>query len=304
MKMKTTTWLAAILVTAALAAPQPPQRTFATPADAAATLAQAVRDKNVDLLVEVVGPASRDWLFSGDKVADTADWRRFVTAYDQKHEIVMQGDAKAVLNVGVDAWPFPAPLVRKAAQWQFDAEAGREEILNRRVGRNELDTVQTLLAVVDAQREYALSDADHNGLTDYAGRFKSTPGKKDGLYWPTKAGEPPSPLGPLVADAVREGYGDVAKAGQPSPYHGYYYRILTAQGKAARGGAFDYLVNGKLFGGFAAVAYPAKYGVSGVVTFIVNHGGIVYQKDLGSASSTAAEKMKAFDPGEGWKEVK
>ena len=303
--MNTTKWLAATFVTAALAAPQPvAQRTFTTPADAAATLVQAVRDKNVNLLVEVVGPESRDWLFSGDKVADGADWGRFVAAYDKKHEIVMQGDAKAMLNVGADVWPFPAPLVSKSGQWHFDAEAGREEILNRRVGRNELDTIQTLLAIVDAQREYAITDADHSGLTDYASRFKSLPGKKDGLYWPTKEGEPPSPLGLLVANAVREGYEGIEKPGQSTPYHGYYYRMLTAQGKAARGGAYNYLVNGKLFGGFAAVAYPATYGVSGVETYIVNHVGVVYQKDLGSASGAAAQKMKLFDPGEGWKEVR
>jgi hypothetical protein len=176
-------------------------------------------------------------------------------------------------------------------------------VLNRRVGRNELDTVQALLAVVDAQREYAANDADGNGLNDYASKFRSSPNKKDGLYWPTKAGEPPSPLGPLVALAVREGYGGTSKSTAQHPFHGYYYHLLTGQGKDAPGGAFDYVVNGKLFGGFGVVAWPASYGVSGVKTFVVNHDGVVYAKDLGPQSHNDAVMMKRFNPDKTWTKV-
>jgi hypothetical protein len=276
------------------------QRTFATPEDAVKALVDAVRSKNVNGMLEVIGPKSKNWLFSGDKVSDAADWNKFLAAYDKKNGISMQGDAKAILNAGDDDWPFPAPLIKKAGKWAFDADAGREEVINRRVGHDELGTIQTMLAIVDAQREYASSDANGDGLADYARRFMSSPGKKDGLYWPSKEGEAESPLGPLVAKAVREGYGDKTKTGKPEAYHGYYYRMLTAQGKDAPGGAFDYMVNGKLFGGFAVVAYPASYGNSGVKTFIVNHDGIVYEKDLGPASAAEAKKMRLFNPGKGW----
>jgi hypothetical protein len=241
------------------------------------------------------------WLSSGDKVADAAERQRFLDAYDRKNSIRMEGDSKAVIEAGDGDWSFPAPLVKRGDRWVFDAEAGREEVLNRRVGRNELDTVQTLLAIVDAQREYAASDPDRNGINDYATKFRSSPGKKDGLYWPTKPGEPQSPLGPLVAQAVKEGYAGAAKSG-PAAYHGYYYRLLTAQGKAAPGGAFNYVVNGRLFGGFAVVAWPASYGNSGVKSFLVNHEGIVYEKDLGPTSAATAAKMNLFDPSD-WKKV-
>jgi hypothetical protein len=205
-----------------------------------------------------------------------------------------------MLAAGEGDWTFPAPLVRKGDKWSFDTESGHQEFLNRRVGRNELDTMQTLLAIVDAQREYASTDADGNGLADYAARFASSPGKKDGLYWPTQNGEPQSPLGPLVAKAVLEGYRGKAKAGTPQPYHGYIYRMLTAQGKNAKGGAFNYLVRGKMFGGFAVLAYPASYGNSGVKTFMVNHDGVLYERDLGPSTAAQAAKIKLFDPGAGW----
>jgi hypothetical protein len=276
------------------------QRTFASPQDAARALVDAVRAEDVNAMLSVMGSTSKRWLVSGDRVSDAAEWKRFLAAYDKKNSIAMQGEAKAVLSAGDDDWTFPAPLVRKAGQWSFDAQAGQEEVLNRRIGRNELDTIQTLLAIVDAQREYASADADGNGINDYAARFKSSAGKRDGLYWPARQGAPASPLGPLVARAVREGYGGDGKAGQPRPYHGYYYRILTGQGKDARGGAFDYLVKGKMFGGFAVLAYPSSYGNSGVKTFIVNHDGVVYEKDLGPRSAAEVAKMTRFNPGKGW----
>jgi len=276
------------------------QRTFATPEDAVKALVDAVRAKNVNGMLEVIGPKSKSWLFSGDKVSDVAEWSRFLAAYDMKSGITMQGDSKAVLSAGDDEWTFPAPLIKKAGKWRFDTEAGHEEVINRRVGRNELDTIQSMLAIVDAQREYASHDANGDGLADYASRFMSSSGKKDGLYWPTKQGEPASPLGQLAAKAVREGYGGKAKTGKAVAYHGYYYRMLTAQGKDAPGGAFDYMVKGKLFGGFAVVAYPAKYGVSGIMTFLVNHDGVVYQKDLGKSTESVALGMRRFNPYPGW----
>ena len=285
---------------ASTAAKAPAQKQFATPEDAVKALVDAVRAEDANGMLAVIGPKSRSWLFTGDKVADRAEWKKFLAAYDVKNSVTKEGDAKAILGVGDDNWTFPAPLVHTADKWAFDADAGREEIINRRVGRNELDTMQTLLAIVDAQREYALNDADGNGLADYAARFASTPGKKDGLYWPTKNGEPPSPLGPLVAKAVREGYSGKGSASQPQPYHGYIYRMLTAQGKDAPGGAFDYLVRGKMFGGFAVLAYPASYGTSGVKSFVVNHEGVVYEGDFGPTTAAQAAKVKLFNPGPGW----
>jgi hypothetical protein len=275
------------------------QRTFATPEEAVKALVDAVRAANVAGMLEVIGPKSKSWIFTGDKVSDAAEWKTFLEGYDKKNAVTKEGDAKAVLVVG-DDWPFPAPIVKKGDRWSFDADAGREEVMNRRVGRNELDTIQTMLAIVDAQREYATKDADGNGYTDYALRFRSSPGKKDGLYWPTKAGEPSSPLGPVIAQAVREGYGKAASADKPVPYNGYNYRMLTSQGKDAPGGAYDYMVKGKLFGGFAVVAYPASYGNSGVKTFIVNHDGVVYEKDLGRGTADVAGKLKSFNPDKSW----
>jgi hypothetical protein len=283
------------------------QKTFGSPEEAASALIAAVRAKSVPDLLAVVGPTSGEWLFSGDTVSDANDWSRFLAAYDQKNGFEKSGD-KAILVVGGDTWPFPAPLVQKAGKWTFDAAAGREEIINRRIGRNELDTMQALLAVVDAQREYAASDADGNGFADYARRFRSSPGKKDGLYWPTEGNAPQSPLGPLVAVASREGYGKQAKNapakdGQQAPFHGYYYRIMTSQGKDAAGGAYDYIVGNKLLGGFAVVAWPASYRNSGVMTFIVNHDGVVYEKDLGPQTASIAAGMTRYNPDSTWRKA-
>src|SRR5512139_1933436 len=277
------------------------QRTFASPEEAAKALFEAVKAADPKALIEIVGPKSKSWIFSGDNVKDAEDWKRFAAAYEEKNAIVKEGDAKAVLNVGKDDYPFAAPIVKRGDKWAFDAEAGREEATNRRVGRNELDTIQAMLALVDAQREYATMDADGNGLADYAARFVSSPGKKDGLYWPTKEGQPQSPLGPLAAKAVAEGYGRKVGSGKPEPFHGYFFRMLKGQGANAAGGKYDYEVKGRMLGGFAAVAWPAKYGVSGVTTFVVNHDGVVFEKDLGPNTASVANKMTRFDPDKTWK---
>ena len=288
----------------AAAKPAAKQRTFASPEEAATALVDAVKAKDVDGLLAVVGPDSRSWLFSGDKVADANDWNMFVQAYDARRNVKKEGDAKAILEVGADDWPFPAPLVKKGSAWAFDATAGREELINRRVGRNELDTIQTMLAIVDAQREYAASDADGNGFADYATRFLSTKGKKDGLYWPDESGKPQSPLGPLIATASAEGYGKKKAAdGQRPSYHGYHYKLITSQGKDAPGGAYDYMVKGKLLGGFAVVAWPSSYRNSGVTTFIVNHDGVVYEKDLGPQTDAVASGMAKFNPDKTWRKA-
>ena len=285
------------------AKPAAKQRTFASPEEASKALADAVRAASVDDLLAVVGPDAKSWLFSGDNVADRNDWKAFLEAYDRKNALEKPGDSLATLVVGNDAWPFPAPIVKKGATWTFDTKAGREEAVNRRVGRNELDAIQTLLAAVDAQREYAAGDLDGNGYADYAKRFRSTPGKKDGLYWPSEAGKAQSPLGELFAVASREGYGKQAQGGGPRPYHGYHYKLLTAQGKNAPGGAYNYMVGDKLLGGFGIVAYPASYGLSGVMTFVVNHEGVVHEKDLGAQTASVAGAMTRYDPDKTWKKA-
>lgn len=285
--------LSALALGAFAATPAPAQqRTFASADEAVAALAEAVRSGDPAKVLAVVGPSSKSWLFTGDDVSDRADWKRFLDGYDKKKSVAAQGD-KATLSVGDDDWPFPAPIVKKNGKWAFDANEGKEEVINRRVGRNELDTIQVLLAIVDAQREYAQA---HDGA--YAKLFRSTAGKQDGLYYATKAGEKPSPLGELAAQASREGYG--GKGGKPEPFHGYHYKILTSQGKSAQGGAYDYVANGRMIGGFAVLAYPSNYGLSGVKTFIVNHDGVVYEKDLGKGTADAAAKITKFDPAKGW----
>jgi hypothetical protein len=273
-----------------------PQQVFAAPEEAVRALADALRNHDHPAILAVVGAGAGQWLFSGDPVADRAEGEKFLAAYDRQHAVKPLADDRAQLLVGDDDWPFPAPLVRKGNGWVFDSAAGKEEITNRRIGRNELDTIQTLLAIVDAQREYAMSDPDGNGLPDYARRFHAEEGKRDGLYWPTASGEKPSPLGPLIASAAREGYSKLGAG-----YHGYRYRILTGQGQAATGGKYDYLVGDKLLGGFAILAYPVKYGVSGIMSFMVSHEGIVYEKSLGKLTATKAERITRFDPDASWR---
>jgi hypothetical protein len=237
---------------------------------------------------------------SGDAVADRRGRERFAQSYAEANKVEHQGDAKAVLLVGKGEWPLPIPIVKGAGGWRFDAKQGREELLNRRIGRNELSAVQAMLAYVDAQREYYLRNPRNDKLLHYAQKFDSAPGKRDGLYFPTKAGEKPSPLGPLFASARAAGYRKEGGA-LPDPYHGYRYRILRGQGPDAPGGAYDYVVQGRMIGGFALVAWPASYGSSGVMTFIVNHEGVVYEKDLGPATAKSVGKITRFNPDKSWK---
>jgi hypothetical protein len=277
------------------------QQDYKTPQDAVDALVAAARTGDQKALLFVLGPDSEDIVSSGDKVDDEAALKRFVDSYDAKHQIAMKGEHKAILIIGDSDYPFPIPLeLVKGGNWSFDTQEGRDEILDRRIGRNELDAVQTCLAYVDAQNEYAEKDRTGAGVGVYAQRFISKPGKKDGLYWPAAQGEADSPLGELFADASREGY--KTEQGR-SPYHGYYYKILTKQGPAAFGGTTDYVVNGEMIGGFALVAYPAEYRNSGVMTFIVNYAGAVFQKDLGPHTAEIAEGMTVFNPDHTWRPV-
>jgi hypothetical protein len=252
-------------------------------------------------LDKILGPDGRDILHSGDAQSDKNALGRFVTAYDAGHKLVTDSPTKATLTVGADEWPLPVPLVKGAGGWRFDTAAGKTELLNRRIGRNELITIEACRAFVDAQREYASSDRG-DGILDYAQRLISTPGKKDGLYWATKSGEPDSPLGPLFAKAQAAGYAP-GKSSAPQPFNGYYFRILQGQGPAAKGGAYSYLAHGKMMGGFALIATPATYGVSGVMTFMVNQDGEVFQRDLGPETVSMAAQIKSFDPVPGWKKT-
>jgi Protein of unknown function (DUF2950) len=276
------------------------QRTFKTPDDAAAALVQAVRINDDRGILSVLGPDGSQIASSGDPTEDKTIRDQFVSAYDAKHQLTMEGDNKAVLVIGRDDFPFPIPLVRAGGAWKFDTAAGRQEVLSRRIGRNELNAIQASLAYYDAQYEYVEKDRMGAGVRAYAQRFVSHPGKKDGLYWPASQGDE-SPLGELVANAANDGY---RVGGERAPFHGYYYKVLTRQGPAAKGGELDYVVRGDMIGGFALVAWPAAYGNSGIMTFMVNHDGIVYQKDLGPRTSRIAERMAAFDPGPGWETVR
>ena len=271
---------------------------FASADEAVQALVAALRAGDAKALVGVLGSEGRPLVSSGDPVSDRQSREKFLQAYDAGNRLIPYGTT-TVLQVGADNWPFPIPLVKDGERWWFDARRGREEIIARRIGRNELYTIQTCLAYVDAQREYYAKDHDGSGILEYAQQFASRPGKRDGLYWATQPGEPPSPLGDLVARARAEGYRR-EKSGGPTPFHGYLYRILTAQGPAAPDGAYDYVTRGHMIGGFALVAFPAEYGVSGVMTFLVNHDGVVYQKDLGPNTRAMGLAMRKFNPDGTW----
>jgi DUF2950 family protein len=275
----------------------PPQQ-FATPDAAVDTLVQAVKSGDQKSLVAIFGSNSGDILSSGDQVADDNARAAFAEDLETKHSLEKSGDDKAVLVYGSDDFPFAIPLVKSGEKWHFDAAAGRSEILARRVGRNELSTIQVCLAYVDAQREYGGNDRDGDGLFEYAQTIVSTPGKHDGLYWKTEPNEPESPFGELAAEAQSEGYRGKPKG---TPYHGYLFKVLKAQGPHAAGGAYDYVVRGNMIGGFALVAYPAQYGNSGIMTFVVNHDGVVYSKDLGPNTTKLAAAMTKYDPDSTWK---
>jgi hypothetical protein len=288
--------LVAALVTG-VAHAGPPQY-FPTPEAAVEALLEAAKSGEDAKVLAVMGSGAKPLVESGDAVADRNVHERFVTLYDEAHSIIPASDDRRVLQVGTTGWPFPIPLVKGKSGWFFDTADGLKEVLARRVGQNELDAIQVCLAIADAERDYLKLNPEHATPAHYAGRFFSSTGKRDGLYWPTLEGEPLSPLGSEAAQAAAEGYN--FGQGKPAPYHGYYYRILSAQGPHAEGGPIDYKVKGELYGGFALVAYPAEYGNSGVMTFTTNYAGVVFQKDLGKDTASLAKAMKTFDPDASW----
>ena len=278
------------------------QKSFASPEAAVDALVAAAKAHEGNALLAILGPASKPIIQSGDPVLDQQVVDHFVERYEAGHAITRDGDARATLVTGKDDVPFPFPLVKNDAGWRFDTAAGREEVIARSIGRNELAAIQSSLAYVDAQREYYQRNPDGAKLQHYARRFLSTPDKRDGLFWKTAEGEPESPMGPLFVRARAEGYKKGA-AGKPTPFHGYIFRILEGQGPHAPGGAYSYIAKDHMIGGFALIATPATYDVTGVMTFLVNQDGVVYQKDLGPKTATAAAAIKLFDPDESWQPV-
>lgn len=287
----------------ALAAPAGSNQTaFATLEDAATALINAVRAGEASAISAVLGPQGQDIASSGDPVADATMRANFAAAFDEAHELRQEDATSAVLVVGKDKYPFPVPLVQVDGKWRWDTAAGLDAILTRRIGENELATIEVMRAYVVAQQEYAEADRDGLGL-QYARRLMSTEGKKDGLYWPASEEETLSPLGPLIANARAEGYKKPKPSGEPRAYHGYIYRILYAQGSNAPDGARDYIVNNRMIGGFALIATPAEYANSGVMSFIVNQDGDVYQKDLGPDTNRVAARIKSYDPDPTWVKI-
>ncbi len=274
---------------------------FATPDAAVGALASAVRSEDQKELKRILGRGAEEIISSGDEVADQQARERFLQSYDEKTELVSESEDTVTLQIGKDEWPMPIPIVKRGDYWLFDTRAGKEEILNRRIGRNERDVQQVCLAFVDAQREYKSQDRDGDGVLEYARKLISDPGQKNGLYWESGEDNSSSPMGLLVAGAAEEGYGRTPKKrGERRPYHGYYFKLLTSQSDYAPGGARDYLVDGNLTGGFAVVAWPADYGNSGVMTFMINHQGILYERNFGPRTQRIVSAMTEFDPGPEW----
>jgi hypothetical protein len=278
------------------------QEAYSDPENAVKALVDALSANDEKKLIAILGSGGKQLISSGDEVADKTGRERFLKAYQEKNRIVEVNSKKVVLEIGNEDWPFPIPLEKAGKDWRFSTKEGQQEILNRRIGKNELSAIQVCLAYADAQREYASKDRNGDGVLEYAQKFISDPGTKDGLYWESKEGEEQSPLGPLIGEAKKEGY--KKKSGnQPTPYHGYLYKILKAQGRSAPRGAYDYVINGRMVGGFAMVAYPAGYGSSGIKTFIISHDGVVYEKDLGKDTASIAHRMVSFNPDNSWRTV-
>jgi hypothetical protein len=291
----------ALLVAMPLAAAAAPQETFATPEAAVDALMAALKADSDPAMVAIFGEAHKDLIVSSDRAATSATRAKILAAMQTLRVLQEPNQNRRVLVIGDEAWPVPIPIVRTADRWRFATEEGEDELINRRIGGNERNAISVLRAYIDAQRAYAARDRDGDDVLQYAQKVASTPGKRDGLYWPADAakGEEPSPFGPLLAESAAYLKGHVAG----DPYRGYHFRVLTRQGKNAPGGAYSYVINGRMIAGFAMVASPAVYGETGVMTFIVSHNGKVYEKDLGKDSAAIGAKMSTFDPGAGWKEV-
>jgi hypothetical protein len=297
--------LALLALTLAVRATAADEQTFALPQDAVNALIAAARNHDTNALHSIFGSAGHE-LISPDVVQASEESKVFVQRLTEKAQLITNADTQVTLEIGADGWPFPIPLVKQAGRWFFDTDAGKAEILARRIGRNEIGAINVCNAYVGSQREYASLDRVGDGVLAYAQFLRSTPGTHDGLFWPAKPDEALSPLGPLVAQARVEGYHRTAKMlnDKQAPYHGYYFKILTRQGKHAPGGKYNYLINGRMIAGFALVAWPAEWGNTGVMTFIVNQQGKVYQKNLGPKTIATASVMTSFDPDDTWSPVK
>jgi hypothetical protein len=277
-------------------------KSFASPDEAIIALNDALKQNDNRQLISILGPEGKKLIYSGDEVADQADRACFIQKFKEKHRMNQKNPEINILYVGKEDWPLPIPIIKTRSGWYFDTAQGKEEILNRRVGKNELNVINVMEAYVDAQREYVRRDWNANGVMEFAQRLVSTEGKKDGLYWPVKEGGKPSPFGPLIAQAVKEGYNK--KDMELTPYHGYYYKILHGQGKNTTGEEYNYVVKNKMVLGFGLVAYPAEYGNSGIMTFIVNQQDSIYEKDLGPDTAKIVGSMETYDPDQSWKKVK
>lgn len=295
-----------LLAALSCAAPvrRPPQRTFATPEDAVRTLIDVVKAGKIDELLLMFGEDGEELAASSDPATGRQNRQVFTAAVAEGWQLVDQAPGKKTLIIGNEQWPFPIPLVRESNEWRFDTAAGKEEVLARRIGRNELSVIQTCRTYVVAQQVYALRGHDGKPAGLFAKAFRSEPGRENGLYWPVKRGERLSPLGDLVAQAEGEGRSPHAEGNARQPFHGYYFKILTAQGPHAPGGTKDYILNGELAGGFALVAWPAEYDSTGIMTFIVNHDGVVHEADLGAGSGGPTTAISRYDPDPSWKAVK
>lgn len=276
-------------------------KTFASPEQAVSAMSSAVKALDLTALREIFGP-DLEQLENPDQVQATNELRNFAARLQEKTHLVQDSSTRYELEVGNNSWPFPIPIVLNDGRWFFDTDAGADELLNRRIGRNELLVLEVMRGYVDAQREYASTDRDGSQVLKYAQKLMSSPGKKDGLYWPTTLDGEVSPLGPFFARAQAEGYftGSPVDKSKPQPFHGYLFKVLTEQGKHAPGGSYNYVINGNMIGGFALVAWPAEYGESGIMSFIVNQQGRVFQKDLGPHTAKLADKMKRYDPDPSW----
>lgn len=289
-------WISATLLFALAFAPTAyaQQKSFATPQEAMNALVTAIATNDSDAIKAVLGP---DYAKLIPPVGEEKR-SRFLAEWAKSHAVVNEGEDRAMIAVGESGWTLPIPIVKTSGAWQFDTAAGADEIRIRRIGRNELAVMQVMLAIYDAQIEYAEKDRDGDGVRSYATRFESSPGTNDGLYWPTSAGEEPSPLGPTVAAAMAAG------GSKTEGYYGYRYKMLSGQGKHAPGGAYDYVANGKKLGGFAVLATPVKYGDSGVMSFMINHDGVLFEKDFGMSTDHKMKTMTLFDPDSNWRKVR
>jgi hypothetical protein len=276
----------------------PTQKTFITPQEAATALVQAAESYDVSALLQIFGPEGRDLISSADPVQDKNIAADFAALYRKKNVVNIDphNNVRAFLSVGDNDWPFPIPIVKKAGKWYFDSKQGRQEVLNRRIGSNELDAIQVCRGFVEAQHEYASDIHDNSGINQFAQKIISTPGKHDGLYWQNDDGTPGGPISEAIARAIQEGY----IPGKTSGYHGYYFKVLKGQGPAARLGQLDYVIEGVMIGGFALVTFPAEYRVTGVKTFLVGYDGNVYEKDLGPSTHSIVQAMERYNPDKSW----